>query len=304
MRRFGAHRPSGAFPKLAMDGKEASVTEPNQAQAQLWNNQAGQNWVEQNALLDRLFAPFEPPLVEAVLQYGARKVLDVGCGAGATTFAVARSLTGQGGCTGADLSAPLIHLARRRAAELEADHTDFVVADAQTHAFEPASFDAVISRFGVMFFEDPVAAFANLRRAARPDASLACIVWRAAAENPFMTAAERAAAPLLPEAPPRDPNAPGQFAFADPERVRDLLSAAGWREIDLQPLDVACAMPAADLETYAVRMGPVSLALPSLDQDRRQAVIEAVRRGFAPFVADGLARFTAACWMVRGRGQT
>jgi SAM-dependent methyltransferase len=275
------------------------VTEPNQAQAQLWNNQAGHNWVEQNAMLDRLFAPFEQLLVDAVR--GARQVLDVGCGAGATTFAVARSLK-EGRCTGADLSAPLIDLARRKAAETGVDNADFVVADAQVHDFQPAAFDAVISRFGVMFFDDPVAAFANLRRASRADAGLACIAWRGRQDNPFMTAAERAAAPLLPEAPPRDPDAPGQFAFADSDRVSAILSAAGWRDVDLQPLDVACAMSAEDLETYAARMGPVSLILPSLEADRRQAVIEAVRRGFAPFVADGVARFTAACWMVRARG--
>jgi hypothetical protein len=152
-----------------------------------------------------------------------------------------------------------------------------------------------------MFFDDPVAAFANLRRAARPDAGLACIVWRGTGENPFMTAAERAAAPLLPEPPPRAPNAPGQFAFADPDWVTEILSKAGWRQADLQPLDVACAMSAGDLETYAVRMGPVSLALPGLEPDHREAVIAAVKQGFAPFVADGVARFTAACWMVTAR---
>lgn len=277
-------------------------TTPNQAQAELWNGQAGRNWVEQNALLDRLLAPLVPPLVEAVRSQGARDVLDVGCGAGATTFAVANSLAGQGRCTGLDLSAPLIDLARRRATEIGADNAEFVAADAQLHAFPPARFDAVISRFGVMFFDDPVAAFANLRRAARTDAGLACVAWRGADENPFMTAAERAAAPLLPEVPARDPNAPGQFAFADPDYVTGILAKAGWRDVDLQPLDVACALPANDLEIYAVRMGPVSLALPSLEADRRDAVIAAVRRGFAPFVTDGVARFTAACWMVTARG--
>jgi SAM-dependent methyltransferase len=197
--------------------------------------------------------------------------------------------------------APLIDLARRKAAETGADNTEFIVADAQQHDFQADGFDAVVSRFGVMFFDDPAAAFANLRRAARPDATLTCIVWRGAGENPFMTAAERAAAPLLPPAPPRDPNAPGQFAFADPERVGAIVSAAGWREVELQPLDVACAMPAEDLETYATHMGPVSLALPGLEAEQRDAVIEAVRRDFAPFVSDGVARFTAACWMARGR---
>ncbi|KQY29293.1 SAM-dependent methyltransferase [Caulobacter sp. Root487D2Y] len=277
-------------------------TEANKAQTELWNGGAGRNWVEQNAMLDRLFEPFEQPLVDAIREHGARAVLDVGCGAGATTFAVARSLKGQGRSTGLDLSAPLIDLARRRAAEQAVDNADFVVADAQQHAFQPASFDAVISRFGVMFFDDPVAAFANLRRAARPEAGLACIVWRGTDENPFMAAAERAAGPLLPELPKRAPDAPGQFAFADPDRVGGILSAAGWRDADLQPLDVACAVPADDLETYATRMGPVGLMLPSLEAGRRAAVIEAVRRGFAPFLADGVARFTAACWLVRARG--
>jgi len=275
-------------------------TTPNQAQAELWNHQAGRNWVEQNAMLDRLLAPFEQPLVEAV--QGARDVLDVGCGAGATTFAVARSLDGRGRCTGLDLSVPLIELAQRRAAQTGADNTEFVVADAQLHAFQPGRFDAVISRFGVMFFDDPVAAFANLRRAARDGARMAMIAWRGMEANPFMTAAERAAAPLLPQAPPRDPNAPGQFAFADRDRVTGILSAAGWRDVDLAPLDVACAVPAGDLEIYATRIGPVSLVLPSLEADRRDAVIEAVRRGFEPFVSDGVARFTAACWMMRARG--
>ena len=161
------------------------MTQPNQAQAELWNNQAGQNWVEQNAMLDRLFAPFEPLLVDAV--QGATAVLDIGCGAGATTFAVARSLGAQGRCTGADISAPLIELARRKAVETGADNTEFLVADAQQHAFPPTTFDAVISRFGVMFFDDPVAAFANLRRAARTDARLAMVAWRRIEDNPFMS---------------------------------------------------------------------------------------------------------------------
>ena len=277
-------------------------TEANQAQAELWNGRAGRNWVEQNTLLDRLLEPFERVLLDAVRDLGARAALDVGCGAGATTFAVARSLNGHGRCIGADLSAPLIELARRRAAELGVDNADFIVADAQQHDFAPATFDAVISRFGVMFFDDPVAAFANLRRAARPAAGLACIVWRGPEENPFMTAGERAAAPLLPVPPPRDPAAPGQFAFADPDRVRGLLSAAGWRAVDLQPLDLACALPADDLETYATRIGPVSLALLGLETDHRDAVIAAVKRGFEPFLAEGAARFTAACWLVRARG--
>lgn len=273
--------------------------ETNEAQAWLWNARAGEVWVEQQEMLDRLFRPFEETLVEAVGQRGA--VLDIGCGAGATALAVARHLTGRGRCTGVDISVPLIGAARRRAETERLDNCRFIAADAQQYAFEAGVFDAVISRFGIMFFDDPVAAFANIRRAARPGAGLAVIAWRSAGENPFMTAAERAAAPLLPELPARDPAAPGQFAFADAQRVRAILTASGWRDVELQPLDVACTLSSDDLDVYAARMGPVGALLPDLDEDRRRRIVAAVRQAFERSVTAGVAHFTAACWLIRAR---
>lgn len=276
-------------------------TEPNEAQSRLWNARAGQNWVEQQAMLDRLFLPFEQSLLQAVQEGGVSEVLDVGCGTGATTLAVARSLEGRGSCTGLDLSVPMIAAARRRAQAAGLDNSRFIAADAQRYAFEPGRFDAMISRFGVMFFDDPVAAFANLRRAARPDAGLTFIAWRGPEENPFMTTAERAAGPLLPELAPRDPAGPGQFAFADAERVRTILAASGWRDVDIERLDVACTLSQDDLDVYVTRMGPVALLLADLDPQRRSTVAAAVRRAFGVHVSDGAARFTAACWRVQAR---
>lgn len=278
-----------------------SGQEANEAQARHWNAHAGEVWVEQQEMLDRLFRPFERELVQAVEQCGAADVLDVGCGAGATTLAVARRLEGRGRCTGVDISVPLIDAARRRAATAGLENCRFIAADAQQHAFERGAFDAVISRFGVMFFADPVAAFANLGRAARPDAGLTFIAWRGVEENPFMTTAERTAAPLLPELAARDPAAPGQFAFADAERVRGILTAAGWRDIDIGPLDIACTLSAEDLDAYAARMGPVGALLPDLDDGRRSRIVAAVRQAFEAYVTAGVAHITAACWLVRAR---
>lgn len=275
--------------------------EPNAAQAKFWNSRGGQVWVAQQARLDRLFRAFEPVLVDAVSASGARQVLDVGCGAGATTLAVARSLDGQGRCLGLDLSEPLIDAARRRAEAEGAANCRFIAADAQQHAFEPDRFDAMISRFGVMFFDNPVAAFANLRHGARGGASLSFIAWRGAEENPFMTAAEQAAAPWLPELPARDPNGPGQFAFADKDRVAEILATAGWRDVQIQPLDVICAFSEDDLDVYAATMGPVGHVLSSLEEPRRGKVAAVVRRAFEPYVSDGEARFDAACWMISAR---
>ena len=279
------------------------MSESNQGedeQAALWNGRAGRAWVEAQEPLDRMFEPFEKLLVDAVQAEAPERVLDVGCGTGATTLAVARRLPCAAGATGIDLSEPMITVARARA-ERAGTPATFIRANAQDHAFEPARFDLIISRFGVMFFNDPVRAFANLRRAVRVGAALRAVVWRSAGENPFMTTAERAAAPLLPELPPRRPGAPGQFAFADPRHVRAILTESGWGEVDLQPIDVACTLPEPDLILCVTRLGPVGQALSNADERTRAQVTEVVRAAFAPYVHAAAVRFTAACWMVGAR---
>ena len=269
-------------------------------QAKLWNGSSGRAWVEAQPMLDAMFAPFADLLADAVSARGATHVLDVGCGAGATTFAAARRVGAAGSCVGVDISAPLIEAAERSAAQTESA-TRFILADAQSYAFAPPRFDLIISRFGVMFFADPVAAFANLRRAARVGGELCLAVWRSPAENPFMTAAERAAAPLLPELPPRQPGAPGQFAFADAARVEAILREGGWDEIALAPIDVACAFPAVDLTRYLTRLGPLGQHLSSADEATRARILAAIQPAFEPYLDGPQVRFTAACWLVSAR---
>jgi ubiquinone/menaquinone biosynthesis C-methylase UbiE len=224
-------------------------------------------------------------------------VLDVGCGTGSTTLAIARQLGPKGTAVGVDISEPMIALAKQRA-EREGAPARFICADAQTYAFDDKSFDMIVSRFGVMFFDDSVRAFANLRRAAAPKAELHVIAWRSPAENPFMTAAERAAAPFLPELPARRPDEPGQFAFADRSRVHSILEKSGWTEIDIEPLDVVCTLPASKLDAYFTKLGPLGRVLQQVDEQERSRIIEAVRAAFGPYVHSAAVRFTAACWLV------
>jgi SAM-dependent methyltransferase len=198
---------------------------------------------------------------------------------------------------GVDISRPLIDLARRRAAS-EGLSVSFELGDAQTRAFEPKSFDLVVSRFGVMFFEDTVAAFSNLRGSLRAGGGLRAIAFRSAAENAFMTAAERTAAPLLPDLPPRRAGAPGQFALADAERVTSILREAGWSAINVAPIDVPCTFPASELVGYFTRLGPVGQAVQHTDEATRARVIDTVRAAFAPFVHGAEVGFVAACWMI------
>ena len=269
-------------------------------QTALWNGVAGCAWVEAQETLDAMYKPIEDLLVDAVIGGSPHGVLDVGCGTGATTLALARRLGAKGECVGVDISEPMIVAARARA-EQEGTPATFVQADAQTYPFEPSSFDAIMSRFGVMFFDDPVRAFTNLRHAARSGAELRFVAWRSAEENPFSTTAERAAAPLMPNIPPRVPDAPGQFGFANARRVHHILAESGWVEIDLRPIDVECKLPEAELARHATRFGPLGRVLDEADDQTRARVVEAVRAAFQPFVHGTEVRYDAACWMVGAR---
>ena len=266
-------------------------------QAKLWNGSSGHAWVDAQDLLDRVLQPFEDLLLREVDARSPSRVLDIGCGTGSTTLAIARRLGARGQCTGIDISEPMLALARTRAAR-EGSTAQFVRADAQTHVFVPGTADLVVSRFGVMFFEDPVQAFTNLRHATAAGGALRCIAWRSAAENPFMTTAERSAGPLLPDLPPRRPDGPGQFAFGSESRVRAILEQGGWTDVEVRPIDVTCAMPEPELTRYFTRLGPVGMALPGLDEPLREQVVTTVRAAFERYVHGSEVRFTAACWML------
>jgi SAM-dependent methyltransferase len=271
-------------------------------QAAIWNGDAGNAWVEAQALLDHMFKPIEAMLIDAVSAERHQQVLDIGCGTGSTTIAASRRLGTKGHCVGVDISEQMIAMARKRA-ERESLTTTFICADAQSHVFDPASFDLIISRFGVMFFNDAVAAFKNLRHAARKNAECRFIAWRSAEENPFMTTAERAARTLLPHMPARQPDGPGQFAFARRERVSSILDESGWGAIHIEPVDVTCTFPESELIHYLTRMGPLGRVLNTMDESTRKNIVGTVRAAFDPYVHGDDVSYTAACWNVSAQAR-
>jgi SAM-dependent methyltransferase len=273
----------------------------NEDQIKFWNDRAGRDWTDLQQVMDRILSGIHGPLMAFAAPKAGEHVLDIGCGTGTTTMALADAVGAGGVVTGLDISEPMLGLARERAQGRA--NMRFVLADASAHPFVP-EYDLLFSRFGVMFFDDPPAAFANLRRALKPGGRLAFVCWRALADNPWASVPLAAGKPFLPEMPPSDPLAPGPFAFADAVRVRSILEAAGFSGIDVALHDNAMNL-GTDLGFAAamnLRIGPLSRAAAEADEPTRAKILEAVNGALASFVAgNGVIAPPAACWLVAAR---
>lgn len=274
------------------------MTEANADQIAYWNAGAGETWAAMQARLDQQLEPLGLKAIEALAPKPRERLLDIGCGAGQSTLALAAAVGSEGLAQGLDISRPLLTVAEGRAKAAGLDQARFMEADAQTHAFEPGSFDGAFSRFGVMFFADPTAAFVNIRKALKPGGRLAFVCWRSPAENVFMSLPAQAVAHLLPPGPPPVPHAPGPFAFADGDRLKGILEAAGFSAVTLTPHDQKIG--SGDLEqtlATSLKVGPLGAVLRE-NPDKRDAVIEAVRAALAPHEGPDGVKLPSATWIV------
>jgi SAM-dependent methyltransferase len=270
----------------------------NETMREIWTTGTGPHWVEHQRLFDRMIEPFGTAAVEALAPTADDHVLDVGCGTGSTTLQLAERA---GRVTGADISETMLQAAR-----LRADDIEFVVRDAQTDDLG-GPYDAVFSRFGVMFFDDPVGAFTNIRRSA-PDSRMAFACWRSPQENPVITSgAEVVMAALPTPPPPPDPLAPGPFAFADPGRVRSILDASGWADIEIEPFDTICRFDVDGGDgvderlTLLLGMFAGAALREQISPQRQPEVITAVREHLASLRVNGLLQLPGAIWVVTAR---
>lgn len=274
---------------------------PNAEQIEAWNGAMGEKWVRLQDRLDSLLAPFGEAVLEAAAIKPGEHVLDVGCGCGATTLAAAEAAGTTGRTLGIDISLPMITRARERNAERDLAAA-FSVADASRHDFAPGSFDLLISRFGVMFFDAPAEAFANLHRALTKGGRLTFICWRSMTENPWLFFPLRAALPLLPPLPATPPGAPGPFAFADSTHVTTLLTEAGFSDISLTPFDSDLVLGSIDdAVAQSLDLGPLTRVIADLPDDLRKRIATAVRAELEKHVTPRGIALGGATWIVTAR---
>jgi SAM-dependent methyltransferase len=280
--------------------ESTSPTPANDGQTRFWSGDAGTTWVDLQTLMDRQLGPLGEAAMDALLLQPGQHVMDVGCGCGTTTIELARRVHPDGLAVGVDISAPMIGVARSH----NAAGTSFILADPQLDVVQNARpFDAVYSRFGVMFFDDPIKAFTNIRGFCAPQAQLSFVCWQSPSLNEWASGVGGLVNQVLGPMPPTDPRAPGPFAFADPEYVFEILEASGWSDIALSDEHIPIQVfGTADLDTCvdaAFRVGiSRRLTAEAATESQRNAVTALVRSYLAErMTADGWIS-DGAVWLV------
>jgi SAM-dependent methyltransferase len=276
----------------------------NADQIVYWNGPGGQRWADRQQTQDIVLGPVADILIDRAKPKIGERIIDVGCGAGATAVAFAQKVGPAGHVLGIDISAPM--LARARQVAPAGMPVEFMLADATVYPFEPAGFDLLASRFGVMFFAEPALSFSNMRKALKPSGRLAFACWREPRDNPFFMAPLQAVYQHVPKLPQPGPDDPGPFSFASQARVNRVLSEAGFTGIEMEPcdlsLDVAVGQGLDAAVQGALEIGPASRALQDQPPEVRAAATASIREALAPFASGQSVLLRASIWIVTASG--
>ncbi len=272
----------------------------NEEQRTRWREVEGGYWVREQENLDRMLAPMMGPLLALAAPVQGSTAIDVGCGCGATTIELAKAVGPLGKVVALDVSDPMLARAAERLKEFA--NTSCLLGDAAETPLRGLEAELIVSRLGVMFFGDPVAAFANLRSGLAPGGRLRFVCWRTLKENPWLHVPLQAVYEHAPRPPKPAPEEPGAFSFADPERVTRILTEAGFDAPTFTPLDVEIDLAQGRTFEQAViqatELGPARRALADQPEEIRAAAIESIRRALAPFTSAAGVKLGAAAWLV------
>jgi len=285
----------------ASEGLLPASTEVNRAQHEYWADEGPRHYQDHTDTNEALFAPFGQAMLDAARLQPGECVLDVGCGHGTSTIEAAERVAPTGRAVGADISAAMLERAHQRVTAAGLDNIELLRADAQIHRFEEASFDAVISRFGTMFFDDTEAAFANLARALRPGGRLVFVCWQDPLKSEWVAVAVGAAVATLGRAPDLGPpSAPGPFALADGDRLTRLLTAGGFRDVTLETVTrpVRIGHNPEDAASYIMSLPQSQQLFAGAPDDAVTEAVKALRSAFAPYAGAHGVVMDSTAWLV------
>lgn len=278
----------------------ANAADINADQLSFWNGIGGQTWVARQAHTDTTLAPVSKALLRHAAPRNGERVLDAGCGCGASTIDFARAVGQSGGVEALDISGPMLAEGKRRAKAAGIRNIEWRQADAATSTLH--GYDLLTSNFGLMFFGDPVAAFEHIRGSANHGARMSFVCWRTLAENPWIDQPMRAVASHLPPRPTGDPHAPGMFALADPERVSQILTDSGWAQPRFEKLDcdldIAAGHGLDEAVVQSTKIGAVNSWLRDQSPEIIAAAVESIRQTLAPHAEGSTVRLPGAMWLV------
>ena len=278
------------------------MSDSNKAQKEFWNGAASAGWVAGQENLDRSLAAVTKVLMETAQLTSGERVLDIGCGTGETSLLAAEKVGNAGSVLGVDISDPMLAHAKTRAADKKLENVTFQLGDAQSDDF-PREFDLVLSRFGVMFFEDSVAAFSNVRRHMGSSGRICFACWRSPKLNDWVSLPVSIARRHVSDAPPGDPLAPGPFAFADDARIQSILEGSGWKHVECSAADFE--MPWGNSRENAadglLERGPIR----ALIADQPQEIIDKIRAEIVDALqaGDGPISLKGAVWIVTAQAE-
>lgn len=276
------------------------MSTPNEEQRRRWDEEEGDHWVAEADHFDRMLGPYGDRVIAGLSPEPAEKVVDVGCGSGALALDVGARVGPQGHVLGLDLSGPMLSLARQRAGERGLGNVVFEKSDVQVHDFGAGGFDAVMSRFGVMFFDEPVVAFANLRSAMTPGGRLAFVCWQEPLQNDWLMVPAAVMLEFVPMPEMPAPGAPGPFGLADADRTRSILGDAGWTDVEVEPVEVEqwVGADAATAIGFISQTQISKLFLGETDDATKDKVWEKVETKLAEYATDDGIRLPGRSWLV------
>ncbi len=275
------------------------MTAINQDQKEFWNGAGGSSWVSGQEEMDRFLSPFTEQLMKHAVPAAGEQVLDIGCGTGDTSLRAATAVGTSGHVHGVDISQPMLDLAKTRAASTGAAQVTFAVVDAQSEQLGDAA-DLVISRFGVMFFEEPVTAFKNIHAHTKPGGRMVFICWQPVRENEWVHIGLGIAKKHVEFPPPPDPHAPGPFAFADIDRTLGILGDAGWKDASAEPFSTRLnqGSSARDGAESLMLRGPISRVMMDRTDAEKEAVLSDLADAMESKMVDGKVMLGAGVWIV------